>query len=127
MNQEDSYPPPQGNGCGDACECEGDLNCDLQVNGLDTLLYKTDYPRSYFLNEPCAVCIGGSNDGQKCLSDAGCPEGDCGQNPDNPCLADLNCDMKIDGLDTILYKADYSRSEYLEPCPACSRKDFPSE
>ena len=56
--QEDTRPPG-GNGCGDACECEADLNGDGQVNALDTILFKADYPRGYYLGEPCAVCIGG--------------------------------------------------------------------
>ena len=118
--------PDVPNNCGDLCECEGDLNGDGEVQGLDTIIYKDGYPRSYYLNEPCAVCIGGSNDGLKCLSDAECPDGDCGQNPTNPCIGDLNCDMEVSGLDTILYKEDYPRTEYLGvPCPPCSRSGYP--
>ena len=33
--------------------CVGDLNCDGEVGGLDTIIYKADYPRSPYLNEPC--------------------------------------------------------------------------
>ena len=125
MNQDDTRPDVP-NDCGDVCECEGDLNGDGEVQGLDTIVYKGGYPRSYYLGEPCAVCIGGSNDGVKCLSDAECPDGDCGQNPTNPCIGDLNCDMEVSGLDTILYKEDYPRTEYLgEPCPSCSRTNYP--
>ena len=127
MNQEDTHPDVP-NDCGDACECEADLNGDGQVEGLDTIIYKAGYPRSYYLGVPCAVCIGGSNDGVKCLNDAECPDGDCGQNPTNPCIGDLNCDMEVSGLDTILYKEDYPRTEYLgEPCPECSRANYPCE
>jgi arylsulfatase A-like enzyme len=32
--QEDTYPP-QGNGIGDACECEGDFDCDGDVDRYD--------------------------------------------------------------------------------------------
>ncbi len=118
--------PDVPNNCGDACECEADLNGDGKVEGLDTIIYKAGYPRSYYLGVPCAVCIGGSNAGVKCLSDAECPGGDCGQNPNNPCINDLNCDMEVGGLDTILYKDDYPRTEYLGvPCPPCSRVNFP--
>ncbi len=125
MNQEDTRPDVP-NDCGDACECEADLNGDGEVQGLDTIIYKAGYPRSYYLGVPCAVCIGGSNDGVKCLTDAECPDGDCGQNPTNPCIGDLNCDMEVSGLDTILYKEDYPRTEYLgEPCPLCSRTNYP--
>ncbi len=123
--QEDTRPDVPNN-CGDACECEGDLNGDGEVQGLDTIIYKAGYPRSYYLGVPCAVCIGGSNAGVKCLSDADCPGGDCGQNPTNPCVNDLNCDMEVGGLDTILYKDDYPRTEFLgEPCPPCSRGNYP--
>ena len=118
--------PDVPNDCGDACECEADLNGDGEVQGLDTIIYKAGYPRSYYLGVPCAVCIGGSNDGVKCLSDAECPDGDCGQNPMNPCVNDLNCDMEVSGLDTIIYKEDYPRTQWLGvPCPACSRSGYP--
>ena len=114
MNQEDSNQ----NGIGDACECEADLNTDDAVEGLDTLIYKAGYPRSYYLGVPCAVCIGGSNDGVKCLNDAECPGGDCGMHPTDPCLGDLNCDMQVNGFDTLKFKEDYPRTEHLnEPCP----------
>jgi len=33
--------------------CEGDLNCDGQVTGADTVMYKADYNRTPYLNEPC--------------------------------------------------------------------------
>ncbi|MCK5186785.1 MAG: hypothetical protein KAR43_06575, partial [Deltaproteobacteria bacterium] len=33
MDQEDTYPP-DGNNCGDACECEGDFDNNLGVDGL---------------------------------------------------------------------------------------------
>ena len=33
-NQEDTYPP-EGNGIGDACDCEGDFNCDGSVDAID--------------------------------------------------------------------------------------------
>ncbi len=126
-DQEDILPEG-GNDCGDVCECEADLNGDGIVSGLDTILYKFDYPRSYYVGEPCAICIGGSTPGQKCLSDAECLGGDCGMNFYNPCYSDLNCDMEVSGLDTILYKDDYPRTEYLgEPCLACSRSGYPCE
>ena len=42
-----------------------------------------------------------------------------------PCVGDLNCDGEVSGLDTILYKADYPRSEYLgEPCPDYNPRCF---
>ena len=38
MNQEDTYPP-QGNGIGDACECEGDFTCDGDVDADDVTAF----------------------------------------------------------------------------------------
>ncbi len=55
------------------------------------------------------------------VSDAECPDGNCGMNPNNPCIADLNYDMAVDGLDSIILKEDYPRTQWLgKPCPACS-------
>ena len=46
-NQVDSYPPG-GNGCGNACECEGNFNCsvDRDVDGSDASTFKADFGRS---------------------------------------------------------------------------------
>ena len=44
-----------------------------------------------------------------------------------PCIGDLNCDGEVGGLDTIIYKADYPRSEYLnEPCPEYNPRCIPA-
>jgi hypothetical protein len=42
----DTYPP-QGNGIGDACDCEGNFNCtaDQNVDGMDAATFKADYDR----------------------------------------------------------------------------------
>jgi cysteine-rich repeat protein len=56
-NQEDIYPPG-GNGIGDACECEGDFNCDGDVDGTDASLFKSDFGRSSMQN-PCPPCEAG--------------------------------------------------------------------
>jgi hypothetical protein len=55
MNQEDNYPGPDGNGLGDACECEGDFDCDGDVDGSDANLFKRDFGRS-ILKNPCPNC-----------------------------------------------------------------------
>ncbi len=52
--QEDSYPP-QGNGIGDACECEGNFDCDQDSDGTDAATFKADFGRSSFGN-PCPIC-----------------------------------------------------------------------
>jgi len=44
MAQEDSYPP-SGNGCGDACDCEGDFEPDGDVDGTDAFNFKKDFFR----------------------------------------------------------------------------------
>lgn len=43
--QEDTYPP-QGNGIGDACECEADFDCDGDVNRYDLETFMANYNTS---------------------------------------------------------------------------------
>ena len=45
MAHEDNYPP-DGNGIGDACECEGDFDCDRDSDGSDASTFKEDFGRS---------------------------------------------------------------------------------
>ena len=93
MNQEDSYPP-NGNGIGDACECEGNFNCSLDqdVDGSDAALFKGDFGRSTMVH-PCIV-------------------GDT-------CNGDFTCDGDVDGTDASLFKSDFGRSSMQNPCPVC--------
>jgi hypothetical protein len=93
MNQEDTFPP-QGNGIGDACDCEGNFSCaeDQDVDGSDAALFKGDFGRSIMVH-PCIV-------------------GDT-------CNGDFTCDGDVDGTDASLFKADFGRSSILNPCPAC--------
>ena len=93
MNQEDSYPP-NGNGIGDACECEGNFNCSLDqdVDGSDAALFKTDFGRST-IEHPCIA-------------------GDT-------CNGDFYCDGDVDGTDASLFKSDFGRSAMQNPCPVC--------
>ena len=86
--QEDSYPP-QGNGCGDACDCEGNFDSDQDVDGTDAATFKADFGRSVF-KTPCAT-------------------GDA-------CNGDFNCDADVDGTDAALFKADFGRGSGLNPC-----------
>jgi len=91
--------PPGGNDCGDACECEADLDGDGTVGGFDTNIYKTDYPRNPW-NHPCTNL--------------------------DPCIGDLDCDGTVGGFDTNIYKTDYPRNPWNNPCPDCSRNSgFP--
>lgn len=97
MDQEDNYPSPGGNGFGDACECEGDLDCDEDVDGTDISLLKTDFGRSLF-NTPCSF--------------------------EDPCNGDFDCDGDVDGSDALLIAGDFGRNPFGEPCPACYVEDW---
>ena len=41
-NQEDTFPP-QGNGIGDACDCESDFSCDGDVDADDVTAFLADF------------------------------------------------------------------------------------
>ena len=84
--------PPQGNGIGDACDCEGNFDCDTDCDGTDAATFKVDFGRSIF-GDPCE-------------------EGD-------PCNGDFDCDGDCDGTDVALFKVDFGRSSFNDPCPAC--------
>jgi hypothetical protein len=92
MNQEDSYPP-QGNNCGDACECEGNFDGDLDVDGSDASTFKTDFGRSKISN-PCTNAF--------------------------PCNGDFECDVDVDGTNATQFKRDFGRSKMINPCPNCA-------
>ncbi len=47
-NQRDSYPP-DGNACGDGCECEGNFDNDQDCDGTDAATFKLDFGRSQFV------------------------------------------------------------------------------
>ncbi len=91
--QDDTYPP-QGNGIGDACDCEGNFNCflDQDVDGSDAATFKADFGRSAIVH-PCVT-------------------GDT-------CNGDFNCDGDVDGTDASLFKQDFGRSQFSDPCPRC--------
>jgi hypothetical protein len=91
--QDDSYPP-QGNGIGDVCDCEGNFNCflDQDVDGSDAAAMKSHFGRSA-LQRPCIA--------------------------EDPCKGDFNCDGDVDGSDASLFKQDFGRSSSNNPCPAC--------
>jgi hypothetical protein len=97
MNQEDSYPPPGGNGSGDACECEGNFDCDQDVDGSDAATFKIDFGRNP-LNNPCNI--------------------------DDPCNGNVNCDNDVDGSDAAVFKGDFGRSKFSNPCPPCVVGDW---
>jgi len=94
--QEDIMPPG-GNGIGDACECEGNFDCDEDCDGTDAATFKADFGRSPF-REPC---------------ESG-----------NPCHGDFDCDNDSDGTDAATFKADFGRSFFGNPCPTCTVKEW---
>jgi hypothetical protein len=91
--------PPQGNAIGDACDCEGNFDCDGDVDGTDALTFKINFGRNpdYYFN-PCTGL--------------------------NPCPGDFDCDQDVDGTDATLFKADYGRSSFRNSCPACKEGDY---
>jgi hypothetical protein len=90
--QEDTYPPG-GNGCGNACECEGNFNIDVDVDGGDAATFKADFGRGS-LTRPCTNA--------------------------DPCKGDFTCDKNVSGSDAALFKSDFGRNSLNSPCPACS-------
>jgi hypothetical protein len=84
------------NGIGDACECEGDFNCDGNVDADDLTTFLADIGRSVF-NNPCTN--------------------------DNPCNGDFECDTDVDADDINTFLEDFGRSPLNNPCPFCVAGD----
>ncbi len=89
--QEDSLPP-QKNGIGDACDCEGNFNCDANLGSDDVGLFIADTGRNIY-NDRCTNL--------------------------NPCNGDFGCDGSVDSGDVSLFLEDTGRNTYNNPCPAC--------
>ncbi len=89
--QEDTYPPG-GNGCGNACECEGNFDGDADLDGTDAVTFKKDFGRGGISN-PCTNT--------------------------NPCNGDFNCSGGVDGTDAKVFKVDFGRG-MVNPCPNCT-------
>jgi aminopeptidase N len=94
--QEDNSPPG-GNGIGEACDCEGNFDCDVDCDGTDAANFKLDFGRSPF-SGPCTN--------------------------ENQCKGDFDCDVDVDGTDAALFKLDFGRSGFSNPCPACIVADW---
>jgi plastocyanin len=90
-NQEDTFPP-EGNDIGDACDCEGDFNCDGNVDAIDVTSFLADFGRSTFFN-PCTSA--------------------------DPCNGDFDCNVNVDAADVTVFLDDFGRSQFFNPCPAC--------
>jgi len=91
-NQEDTCPP-QGNGIGDACDCEGNFDCDRDVDATDVTSFLADFGRSIY-NKPCINA--------------------------DPCDGDFYCDGDVDANDVTKFLEDFGRSQYINPCPLCT-------
>jgi len=95
-SQLDTYPT-QGNGIGDACDCECDFDCSGGVDAIDVTAFLTDFGRSTF-NNPCTNA--------------------------SPCNGDSNCDVNVDALDVDKFLEDFGRSQFFNPCPDCVAGDW---
>ena len=94
--QEDTYPRG-GNGIGDACDCEGNFDCDGDVDADDVEKFLADFGRFQF-NNPCAN--------------------------DNQCNGDCECDGDVDADDLEKLLEDFGRFQFNNPCPACVAEDW---
>jgi hypothetical protein len=94
-DQEDTYPP-QGNGIGDACDCEGDFNCDGSVDAVDLGLFSQELGKRTLSTNPCTN--------------------------ENPCNGDFDCNGAVDEDDKALFSADFGRGKNKNPCPACEEE-----
>jgi arylsulfatase A-like enzyme len=92
-NQQDSYPP-HGNGMGDACDCEGDFNCDGSVDAVDLGSFLEDLGKRTLSSNPCT--------------------------DENPCNGDFDCDGDVDEDDKTIFYMDFGRGQNKNPCPACA-------
>ncbi len=95
-DQADTFPRG-GNSIGDACDCEGNFDCDLDVDGTDASTFKGDFGRNGF-NSPCTF-------------------GD-------PCNGDFTCDGDVDGTDASKFKSDFGRGQFKNPCPSCMQGEL---
>ena len=96
MNQEDTYPP-QGNGIGDACDCEGNFDCDGDVDADDVTEFLNHFGREQYYR-PCTS--------------------------QDPCIGDFTCDADVDADDVAKFLEDFGREQYNNPCPACEVGDW---
>jgi len=53
ISTPDVFPPPNGNGCGDACECHADCTADRKVDLADLVILKQEYLRTDCATNPC--------------------------------------------------------------------------
>jgi len=72
--------------------CEGNFDCDRDVDGSDAFSFRQSFGRSLVLN-PCTT--------------------------ESPCHGDFNCDHDCDGTDAVTLKGDFGRGMFGNPCTEC--------
>jgi hypothetical protein len=72
--------------------CEGNFDCDKDVDASDAAAFKNDFGRSAMMN-PCSNLL--------------------------PCDGDFNCDKDVDSSDASAFEQDFGRSSMLNPCTSC--------
>lgn len=80
--QQEDTSPPQGNGIGDACDCESNFDCDCDVDADDVRAFLADFGRNQW-NNPCDNA--------------------------NPCNGDFYCNGSVDALDIPKFLEDFGR------------------
>ena len=97
-DQKDNYPP-DGNNIGDACDCEGDFDCNLSVDTTDVNLFLDDFLKRIAFSNPCTN--------------------------EDPCNGDFNCDTSVDVADVVIFLKDWNkRNIYNNPCPPCTGENW---
>jgi hypothetical protein len=95
-NQADTYPP-QGNGVGDACECEADFDCNGNVDADDITYFLWDFGRSEYY-DPCTN--------------------------ERWCYGDFDCNGAVDSDDLTKLLEDFGRGQYSNTCPVCEVRNW---
>ena len=90
-NQEDS----NNNGIGDVCDCEGNFDCDNDVDADDVITFLTNFGRNRYFN-PCTS--------------------------QNPCNGNFDCDDDVDAHDVTKFLEDFGRNPFNNPCPSCTEQ-----
>ena len=76
--------------------CEGNFDCDQDVDGSDLTTFIIDFNRSS-MNNPC--------------------------DSSNPCKGNFDCDSDVDGTDTHKFKIHFGRNALVNACNACLEED----
>lgn len=92
--QADNYPPG-GNGIGDACDCEGNFDCDDGVTSADLAPFLDDWNQRNIYSNPCTN--------------------------EDPCTGDFNCNGGVGADDVGKFLEDFNqRNTFNNPCPPCA-------